>query len=473
MVATSPPILPPLPARSAISAGAAADPPMAATRVGPTVEKPALEPAPAFRRMVVAGGVRLAGEVTANGAKNAATKLMAAALLTREPVVLENVPNIDAIQTQAALLRALGCHVEYDAAARRMTIVADALSGWSLPAELAEKERAPFVLFGPLLARVGMVEAPAPGGCNIGERPVDVAIRGFAKMGAEILHPNGTYTAHTSGLRGARIYLDYPSHTGTENLMMAACLADGTTVVKNACCEPEVVALADHLTRMGAMIRGAGTPKIEIVGVPALHGARTRVMPDRLEAGSFAIAAAATGGDVVIRRVVPDHLDSLIHKLDECGAEVFERDDAIAVRRTRPLTAVEVQAMHYPGFPTDLQAPMCALLTQADGTSIVHERVFPDRFRYVDELRKLGAAIETNGENRTTAHATKAIVHGPARLRGAKVRALDLRCGIALIIAGLAAGGSTEIADFHQVERGYEDVVGRFRALGADLTEVT
>jgi UDP-N-acetylglucosamine 1-carboxyvinyltransferase len=421
------------------------------------------------RRMVVASGVSLRGEITANGAKNAATKMMAAALLTPEPVVLDNVPNIDAIRTQASLLRSLGAAVEYDPASKQMTIVAERLGTSHLAAELALKERAPFVLVGPLLARLGEVEAPKPGGCNIGERPIDVAIRGFTKMGAEMIHLNGTYQARTTGLRGARIYLDYPSHTGTENLMMAACLAEGTTVILNACCEPEVVALAEHLTRMGAMIRGAGTSKIEIVGVHALHGTRTRVMPDRIEAGSFAIAAAASGGEVVVRKIVPEHLDSLIHKLDEAGAEVFVRDDALLVRRTKPLTAVEVQAMHYPGFPTDLQAPFCAMLTQATGESIIYERVFENRFGYVDELRKLGATIDVNGEDDTTNQATKAYVHGPTKLEGASVTALDLRCGIALTIAGLVAKGSTVIEEYQNVERGYEDLTGRFRSLGANL----
>jgi UDP-N-acetylglucosamine 1-carboxyvinyltransferase len=424
---------------------------------------------PTGRRMVVASGARLVGEITANGAKNAATKMMASALLTCEPVVLENVPNIDAIRTQADLLRALGAIVEYNPLTRQMTILAEDLTGSTLPPDLAAKERSSFLLVGPLLARIGTVDAPKPGGCKLGERPVNVDVRGFTAMGAEVLHLNGSYKAQTTGLRGARIYLDYPSHTGTENLMMAACLAEGTTVIKNAACEPEVVALAEHLTRMGAMIRGAGTPKIEIVGVHTLHGTRTRIMPDRIEAGSFAIAAAATSGDVVIRQVVPDHLDSLIHKLDECGAEVFTRDDALLVRRTRPLKAVEIQAIHYPGFPTDLQAPFCAMLTQAEGTSIVHERVFEDRFRYVDELHKLGAQIEANGAGSTAVNATRVHVHGPAKLQGAAVNALDLRCGIALIIAGLVAEGSTVISDFHHAERGYEDLTGRFRCLGANL----
>jgi len=430
---------------------------------------PIVEAQPAGRRMVVASGTRLRGEITANGAKNAATKMMASALMTREPVVLDNVPDIDAIRTQANLLRSIGAVVEYDPKAKQMTIVAEKLDTAQLSADLASRERATFVLVGPLLARLGEAEAPKPGGCNIGERPVDVAIRGFAKMGVEVLHLNGTYSARTTGLRGARIYLDYPSHTGTENLLMAASLAEGTTVILNACCEPEVVALAEHLTRMGAMVRGAGTSKIEVVGVHALHGTRTRVMPDRIEAGSFAIAAAATGGDVTIRKVIPEHLEPLIQKLDECGAEVFARDDALLIRRSRPLIASQVQAMHYPGFPTDLQAPFCALLTQAQGESIVYERVFEDRFHYVDELRKLGAHIETNGQDGTTNQANKAYVHGPVHLDGAAVRALDLRCGIALTIAGLVADGSTVISDYQNVERGYEDVTGRFRSLGASL----
>jgi UDP-N-acetylglucosamine 1-carboxyvinyltransferase len=240
----------------------------------------------------------------------------------------------------------------------------------------------------------------------------------------------------------------------------------------NAACEPEVVGLAEHLTRMGALIRGAGTPKIEIVGVPQLRGARTWVMPDRIEAGSFAIAAAATGGDLVIRRVVPEHLESLTYKLNEAGAEVFLRDDALLVRCSRSLRAVEVQALQYPGFPTDLQTPLCALLTRAQGTSILHERVFPDRFRYVDELHKLGADIETNGENGGSAFATRAYVRGPARLHGAEVQALDLRSGFALVIAGLMADGATTIRDFYHAERGYEDLSSRLQSLGAELTAV-
>jgi UDP-N-acetylglucosamine 1-carboxyvinyltransferase len=373
------------------------------------------------------------------------------------------------VHTQAALLRALGVRVEFDGPNHRMTLSAERVEGTELVSELVAKERSAFVLVGPLLARLGEVTTAMPGGCKIGERPVNVGVRGLEALGVESQLVDGTYSFRTSGLRGARIYLDYPSHTGTENLIMAACLANGTTVVKNAACEPEVVALAEHLNRMGAIVRGAGTPRIEIIGVPALHGARTRVMPDRIEAGSFAIAAAATGGDVVIRNVVPEHLDAVVHKLRDAGAEVFESDDAIRVWRNRPLRAVEVQAIHYPGFPTDLQTPFCAMLTQACGDSVIQERVFDDRFNYVQELRKLGARIETNGDRGSGASATRAYVHGPTPLAGARVRALDLRSGIALTIAGLVAEGSTEIADFHHAERGYEDLTSRFRALGAEL----
>lgn len=420
-------------------------------------------------RMTILGGVQLRGDISVNGSKNAALPMMAAALLTREPVVLDNVPDLESIHRQAALLRALGASVEYDRAARRLAIIASDLHTPSLPDALARQERVSFLLVGPLLARLHAAEAPHPGGCAIGERPVNVDVHGFEAMGAEITQHDGRYRARTIGLRGAKLYLDYPSHTGTENLLMAACLADGMTVIKHASCEPEVVALAEHLSRMGALIRGAGTPKIEVVGVPVLHGAKSRILPDRLEAGSFAIGAVLTCGDVVIRNVVAEHLDPIKHKLEQAGAEVFERDDALLVRRVRSLRAVEVQAIHYPGFPTDLQAPMAALLTQAQGASIIHERVFPDRFRYVDELRKMGANIETNGRDGTSAYATHAYIQGPTALGGAKVRSLDIRCGMALLLAGMVAEGETEISDFVQVERGHEDLAGRLRSLGAHL----
>lgn len=429
------------------------------------------QPAVAGRRAVVQGGARLRGAVCAGGAKNAATKMMASALLTSEPVVLENVPTIEAIRTQASLLEGLGAIVTWEPGAHRVTVHAERLITDRLEGALASRERASFVMTGPLLARLGHVEAPRPGGCNLGERPVNVDIRGFQAMGAVVEQGDGVYRIRATGLRGAGIYLDYPSHTGTENLMMAACLAEGTTTIRNASCEPEVVALAEHLNRMGARVHGAGTPRIEIHGVATLHGACTRVIPDRMEAGSFAIAAVATGGDVVIHDCIPEHLDPVLYKLAECGATIEVTADRVRVAADGRLQAVEVQAIHYPGFPTDLQTPFGALLTQVTGQSIIHERVFESRFRYVDELRALGAQIETNGGvgERETELATKAYIYGPTRLVGARVRALDLRCGLALIIAGMCASGETEIADFHHAERGYEDLAGRLTSLGAVL----
>ena len=423
------------------------------------------------RRAIVQGGARLHGAVCAGGAKNAATKMMASALLTTEPVTLENVPTIEAIRTQASLLEALGATVTWEPESHRVTVHAEHLTTDRLEGALASRERASFVMTGPLLARLGHVEAPRPGGCNLGERPVNVDIRGFQAMGATVEQGDGVFRIQASRLRGAGIYLDYPSHTGTENLMMAACLADGTTTIRNASCEPEVVALADHLNRMGARVHGAGTPRIEIHGVTTLHGAHTRVIPDRMEAGSFAIAAVATGGDIEIHDIVPEHLDPVLYKLAECGATVDVMADRVRVAAGDRLQAVEVQAIHYPGFPTDLQTPFGALLTQVSGQSIIHERVFESRFRYVDELRTLGARIETNGGGgaRETELATKAYIYGPTQLVGAQVRALDLRCGLALIIAGMCASGATEISDFHHAERGYEDLAGRLASLGAVL----
>ena len=416
-------------------------------------------------RLVVRGRRRLRGEISVRGAKNAALPMMTAALLTREPVTLEGIPDIEDVHTQAALLRSLGATVEWEPAAHRMTIVADTLTSAALPTALAQSVRTSFLCLGPLLARTGTAALSRPGGCNIGERPVNVDVRGLAAMGAEIVQQDGAYVAQTRGLQSAVIYLDYPSVTGTENLMMAACLAEGTTVIKHAACEPEVVALAEHLTRMGAMIHGAGTPKIEVLGRESLYSARSQVIPDRLEAGMFALAAAITGGDVGIRDVIPEHLDAVTYKLRECGVEVLEYEDRLEVRWRRPLQATEIQAIHYPGFPTDMQAPFAVLMTQAQGTSVIHERVFENRLLYAAEVAKLGARIDV--ESQVTAH-----VHGPVRLLGTTVAALDLRCGIALVLAGLAAEGTTIVEEAGHIRRGYEQLPERLVSLGAELEAV-
>jgi UDP-N-acetylglucosamine 1-carboxyvinyltransferase len=312
---------------------------------------------------------------------------------------------------------------------------------------------------------MGRAFAPTPGGCAIGRRPVNVDVKGFTAMGARVGQDGDQYALTADRLSGQRIYLDYPSHTGTENLMMAACLAKGKTVIKHASAEPEVVALADCLIRMGAKIRGAGSSLIEIEGVGELYGVHLRCLPDRIEAGTYAIAGLMTGGDVTVHDVVVPHLDPIAHKLAEVGGIVEEGDSWLRVRANGHLKAVELQTLHYPGFPTDLQSVFSTLLTQAEGTSLVHERVFDDRLGYIHELRKLGASIRVTGGQ-------TAVIDGPSRLNGGHVRALDLRAGAALILAGLCASGETEISDVYHLDRGYEQIDAKLRGLGARIERV-
>ena len=413
---------------------------------------------------IIKGGRALAGEVRINGAKNAALPIMAAALLTPEPCVVDNIPNIDDIRTMAELLTHLGCEVRLDEGRHRVTICAERVDDFTIPQDLAVRMRASFLVTGPLLARFGRVQAPHPGGCAIGRRPVNVDINGFLAMGGEVEQRDTDYCLRANHLTGRRLYLDYPSHTGTENLLMAACLARGRTVIKNASAEPEVVDLAEFLGRMGARITGAGTPVIQVDGVDELYGVHHRVVPDRIEAGTFAIAAAITGGEVTLRDVVVAHMDPLTHKLQEVGVEVLEGDRTYLVRGRPTLRAVEVQTLHYPGFPTDLQAAFATLLTQATGTSIVHERVYDNRLLYAAELRKLGASIRVSGQTAT--------IEGPTPLHGGTVRALDIRSGAALTLAGLAASGTTKILGIHHVNRGYENMEGKLRGLDADIERV-
>ncbi len=416
-------------------------------------------------KFVIEGRRALAGEVRISGAKNAALPIMAAALLTPEPCTIDNVPAIADIRTMLELLSSLGCEVRFDESRHRVTICAAGVNSLRIPVDLATRMRASFLVTGPLLARFGHVEAPQPGGCAIGRRPVNVDIHGFVAMGAQVEHHDTHYSLQADHLTARHIYLDYPSHTGTENLLMAACLARGRTVIKNASAEPEVVDLAEFLVRMGARIQGAGSSVIQVDGVDELYGVHHRVVPDRIEAGTFAIAAAITGGEVTLRDVVVGHMDPLTYKLREVGVEVIEGDRAYMVRGGSPLRAVEVQTLHYPGFPTDLQAAFTTLLTQAAGTSIVHERVYDNRLLYAEELRKLGASIRVSGQTAT--------VDGPTPLRGGVVRALDIRAGAALILAGLAATGTTEILDAHHVNRGYENIEGKLCGLGASVERVT
>ncbi len=411
-------------------------------------------------RIIVEGGQRVVGTVNVGGAKNAALPILAACLLTSDWCVISNVPDIEDIHTMTAVLRSLGVEVNY-LGKHELAVRAQNLVSCRTPSDLASRMRASFLVMGPLLARLGRAEAPHPGGCAIGVRPVNVDIDGFKAMGATVSFEDGYYVASAPYLKGTKVYLDYPSHTGTENLLMAACLARGKTIIKHASMEPEVGDLARFLTQMGARITGIGSSVLEVEGVESLRGTTYRVMPDRLIAGTFLIAGVITGGEVTVSSVIPEHLDPVIYKLREAGALVEEGDNWITAAREGDLRAVDVQAIHYPGFPTDLQAPFGALLTQAHGTSVIHERVFENRLLYAHELRKMGANIEVNGQ--------MARIFGPTPLHGAHVRALDIRSGTAVVLAALAAEGTTTIHDAHHLDRGYEDLVQVLTSLGANV----
>ena len=417
-------------------------------------------------RFTVNGPCRLQGKVAVSGAKNAALPALAAALLTAEECLIEFVPDIEDVNIMADVLRSLGATVERVGSPPEIgwRIRASNITSVAAPTDLVKKNRASFLVMGPLLARFGEAVSCPPGGDVIGQRPIDVHLVGFASLGACITRQGEEYRAAAPRLRGTKVFMDYPSHIGTENLLMAAVLAEGKTVLKNASAEPEVIALAEMLNSMGARISGAGTNTIEIEGVRELHGTRFRVIPDRIEAGTYAIAAALTRGEVEIGPVVPDHLDSLIWKLQESGSSVAVHENSIVVRGAEELTAVNIQALPYPGFATDLQSAVGVMLTQARGKSIIHERVYDNRLLYFDELRKMGAMVAVKGQT--------AEVCGPARLRGAAVKALDIRSGAALVLAGLAAEGTTEIADIYHLDRGYQAIDEKLRGLGADIERV-
>lgn len=417
-------------------------------------------------KLIIEGQVPLRGEISTSGAKNAALPLMAATLLTTDECVIDNVPLVEDVRNMAEILRQLGCQVHLDCVEHRVIVRAPAGSqlNTGVPIDLARKMRASFLTTGPVLARAGRVSAPHPGGCSIGHRPVNVDIKSFSAMGARVELFENQYRLEADRLRGERIYLDYPSHTGTENVLLAATLAEGTTVLKHASVEPEVADLVECLRQMGARIDGVGSSYLQIHGVDRLHGVHYRVTPDRIEAGTFAMAGVISGGDVVIHDIVPDHMDPLTHKLIEAGAIVQTEGNCYRVRANGALHALELQTLHFPGFPTDLQAAFATLLTQSLGTSLVHERVYDDRLQYAKELRKLGAEIRVDGQTAT--------IVGPASLVGTTVHALDIRSGAALVLAGLAAQGYTEIHDIYHIDRGYENVDGKLQALGARIDRV-
>jgi UDP-N-acetylglucosamine 1-carboxyvinyltransferase len=411
----------------------------------------------------VEGGLPLRGEVRVSGAKNAVLPAMAAALLTGDDCMLENVPEIADVGYMAAIIRALGATVR-DEGGGRWIVRGDGVSDTVAPSELVVHLRASFLVMGALLARFGEAACAAPGGDVVGQRPLDVHLGGFRALGAAVTRRGDKYHARVARPRGARIFLDYPSVLGTENIMLAAALAEGTTQIVNAAAEPEIVFLAEMINAMGGRIRGAGTHTVEIEGVRELHGAQVRIIPDRIEAGTFATAAAATRGDVDILDAVPRHLDALIAKMREVGVDVEEHGAGLRVRGRARYAGTSIQAVPYPGLATDLQAPMAVLLTQAEGVSFVHERVFDNRMMYVGELRKFGAEVVSAGST--------AVISGPTPLIGAVARALDIRAGAALMIAALVADGATTLTDAYHLDRGYEALSNKLNGLGARVTRV-
>ena len=430
----------------------------------------------AERLLRIRGGNVLRGSVRISGAKNAALKALAASLLTNEDVILNNVPMIADVLSMAELLRVLGAEVEIDRARERVRVQASRIVRTDAPPHLFKATRASVVVTGPMLARVGEISFTMPGGDQIGRRPIDMHLRGFRRLGTEISHDmvDGVerITARVAKLRGARIYMDYPSHTGTEALLMASTLAAGTTVIVNASAEPEIVWLGNMLNRMGARISGLGSPIITVEGVERLRSVSDVVIPDRLEAATYAIAGVITGGEITLEDVYEPHMLPITEKLLEAGAEVWHRDGRMLIRAGDRLESVDIQTLPFPGFPTDSQSTFMPLLTQAHGVAHVHERVYEDRLRYTDELVKMGADIRVQrwGDNGEYL-ATSAEVHGPTKLRGTRVTSLDIRSAVSLVLAGLVAEGETELTDVYHIDRGYADFVNKLRALGADIED--
>ena len=414
-------------------------------------------------KIVVRGTDRLTGQLGVPGAKNAVLPIIAASLLTDEPCHLTNVPAIEDVGLMVELVRRLGVEVNYDQKARTMTIKADRIVSYEPDANMVNVMRASFLVAGPLLARFAQFRCVHPGGCNLGLRPVNVDVQGFRAMGALVETEESSYVAEApAGLKGARIYLDYPSHTGTEDLIMAASLADGTTTIVHASREPEVLDLVRFLKSMGAQIYGEGTSIITVVGRDKLHGSTHHIIPDRLVAGTFAIAVTMCGGELELIDATPEDLEPVLHKLGEVGATVAYGENCVSIKSNSTLTATEVQSMPHPGFPTDKQAEMAVLLTQAHGTSTVIERVFDSRFGYAESLKQMGGAIDVDG--------SRAIIRGPRNLQGATLKAgNDLRSGAAMILAGLVASGETTIDEARFVRRGYENLTGDLVKLGASI----
>ena len=417
-------------------------------------------------KYVINGGKTLNGEVTISGAKNAAVAIVPAALLADGPVRIENVPKIIDVTLQLEIMRELGAQIRL---VNATTVEIRNSQHPSLkPHELERKLRASYYLLGVLLGKYGFAEVAMPGGCNFGGvRPIDQHIKGFEALGAKVTLPKGGYIraeAPEEGLHGAHIYFDVVSVGATMNIMLAAVLAKGQTIMENCAKEPHIVDLANFLNAMGADVKGAGTDVIKIRGVERLQGGSYSIIPDQIEAGTCMAAVAACGGSVLVKNVIPKHLECITAKLLEMGVDVEERDDAVLVRRHGKLTRTNVKTLPYPGFPTDMQPQIAAVLCLAEGTSVLTEGVWDNRYRYVDEFRRMGAQIQVDGKI--------AVIEGVEKLTGARIQACDLRAGAAMVIAGLAAQGTTEIGCIHHIERGYEDIVRKLSGVGADIRVV-
>jgi UDP-N-acetylglucosamine 1-carboxyvinyltransferase len=408
-------------------------------------------------RILITGGTALNGTVRISGAKNAALPILASTILGGGDCVLSNLPHVVDVVTMGKLLKMLGVSVSKEG--EQTVIRADCIGSTQAPYDLVRTMRASVLVLGPLLARWGEAVVSLPGGCAIGSRPVDLHLTALAKLGAEIEIEHGYIRARAGRLKGDRVYFDTPTVTGTENIMMAACLADGTTVIENAAKEPEIGDLAEFLRKRGARITGAGSDMITIEGVTALHGADHEVIPDRIEAGTYLIAGGMTGGDIQVDRCRPEHLEALLVKLKESGAEIQEGKESIRLRAPARLKGINVRTCPHPGFPTDMQAQFVALMAIAEGTSVITETIFESRFMHVEELRRMGADIRVEGH--------RAMVTGKDRLAGAPVMASDLRASAGLILAGLAAEGVTEVSRVYHLDRGYERLEEKLQGVGA------
>lgn len=410
----------------------------------------------------IIGGSPLHGIVEVGGAKNAALPILAASLLGGGECIIDHVPQVRDLITMAKLLAMLGVEVQTEGG--RVMLDASKVQSIEAPYDLVKTMRASILVLGPLLTRLGEAKVSLPGGCAIGTRPVNLHLKGLAMMGADVHVEHGYIHAKAGRLTGARIDLDFPTVTGTENLIMAACLAKGTTSLHHVAREPEIADLCAFLMKRGAKISGAGTDTIIIEGVTELHGATHRVMPDRVEAGTFVMAGAITGGDLTVKGCVTDHLGNMFTKIQEMGVELSEQVEGVRVRRTAPLQAVDVKTLPYPGFPTDLQAQMMALMSVAEGTSVMTETIFEGRFLHVPELQRMGASIEVDGPH--------AVVKGIPAFTGAQVMASDLRASAGLVLAGLAAEGETTISRVYHLDRGYERLEEKLKAVGAQIQRV-